>query len=137
MDLLSSRRKIIAAVFILICSIFILRLFYLQIWDKNYRQLANNNVLRPVTLYPTRGLIYDRKHRLILYNQAEYDLMVTPGQVKKMDTVSLCNTLGIDIDYFKAEFARLYKYSRYKASVIVPHIQPDLYAKLQEDLFLY
>lgn len=137
MDLLSSRRKVVAAVFIIICSIFIIRLFYLQVLDKRNKQLAKNNVLRPVTLYPARGLIYDRKGRLILYNQAEYDLLVTPGQVKQMDTVALCNTLGIDINLFKSEFDRLYKYSRYKPSVIVPHIQPDLYARLQEDLFMY
>lgn len=137
MDLLSSRRKVIAAVFIIICGIFVLRLFYLQVLNKSYKQLANNNVLRPVTLYPARGLVYDRKGRLILYNQAEYDLLVTPGQVKQMDTAALCNTLGVDINIFKSEFDRLYKYSRYKPSVIVPHIQPDLYARLQEDLFMY
>lgn len=82
MDTLASRRRVVQMVFIIISVIFILRLLFIQVLNKSYQQLANNNVLRKVTLYPSRGLIYDRNGKLILFNQAEYDLLVIPGQLK-------------------------------------------------------
>ena len=137
MDTLASRRKVLQMVFYIIATVFVLRLLFIQVLNKNYKQLANNNVLRKVTLYPSRGLIYDRNGKLILFNQAEYDLLVVPGQIKKFDTLNLCNTLGLEISNFKKELFKAYKYSRFKPTVIVKGIQSELYAQLQEDLFLY
>ena len=137
MDTLASRRKVVQMVFIIIAVIFVLRLMFIQVLNKNYQQLANNNVLRKVTLYPSRGLIYDRNGKLILFNQAEYDLLIIPGQLKKFDTTNLCNTLGIDVTVFKKDLKKAYDYSRFKPTVIVKGIQPELYAQLQEDMFMY
>jgi len=137
MDTLASRRKVVQMVFIIISVIFILRLLFIQVLNKNYQQLANNNVLRKVTLYPSRGLIYDRNGKLILFNQAEYDLLVIPGQLKKFDTANLCKTLGLDVEGFKKELSKAYKYSKFKPTVIIKGIQAELYAQLQEDMFLY
>ncbi len=137
MDTLASRRRVVQMVFIIIAVIFILRLLFIQVLNKDYQQLANNNVLRKVTLYPSRGLIYDRNGKLILFNQAEYDLLVIPGQLKKFDTLNLCQILGIETVSFKKDLLKAYTYSRFKPTVIVKGIQPELYAQLQEDMFLY
>lgn len=137
MDLLANRKRIVQIVFSTIAVIFILRLLYIQVINKNYRQLANNNVLRKVTLYPARGLVYDRNGKLILYNQAEYDLLMIPGQVKAFDTAHLCQILSISDSVLKKDMKDATTYSRYKPSVIAREIQPELYAQLQEDMFMF
>ena len=75
--------------------VLLIRLFIIQVVKDTYRLSADNNVLRYVTQYPARGLIYDRNRKLIVYNQAAYDLMVVPAQVTKIDTAEFCNLLGI------------------------------------------
>ena len=62
----------------------------MQIIDSSYTLSANNNVLRYNIEYPARGLIFDRNDKLLVYNEATYDLMVVPRLVKKIDTLDFC-----------------------------------------------
>ena len=78
---LSSRRFVIIGVFVAVGIIYAARLLYLQIIDDTYTELANRNALRYVTQYPSRGLVYDRNGKLLVYNEAVYDLMVIPRQI--------------------------------------------------------
>src|SRR5437588_462063 len=79
---------------------FLLRLFYVQVLEESYTVSANNNVLRYVIDYPARGMVYDRRGKILAYNQAVYDLMVIPRQVKDIDTMELCILLGITKEDF-------------------------------------
>ena len=97
---LSSRRFILMGIFITVGIIYIIRLLFLQVFADSYAQLANRNALRFVTQYPARGLIYDRKGELLVYNELVYDLMVIPRQVKNLDTALLCELVGIDKEQF-------------------------------------
>jgi len=91
----ASKRVTLYIIFVVIGIIFILRLFWLQVVDVNYVQFDRNNVLNEVVVYPARGLVYDRKGELLVYNDAIYDLMVVPERLKELDTVSFCEVLGI------------------------------------------
>lgn len=137
MDLFQSRRYIIQGVFILVILIYLLRLFYMQVVDKNYKQLANSNSLRRVTVYPARGLIYDRKQRLVLYNKAEYDLMVLPIQVTPFDTAELAKVLNIDVSYVKKTLVKARKASPYKPYTFLKGIQADQFQSVRESLFQF
>jgi len=79
-DRFASRRYIIAILIIVATAALLIRLFIIQVVKDTYRLSADNNVLRYVTQYPARGLIYDRNGKLIVFNQAAYALMVIPGQ---------------------------------------------------------
>ena len=92
----SNRQFIIGGFFCLIGIIFVIRLFSIQVLDDTYKTSSENNVIRKQTEYPGRGLIYDRNGELLVYNEAAYDLMVTPREVKTLDTALLCNILKID-----------------------------------------
>ena len=46
-------------------------------------------------IYPARGLIYDRNGEIMVYNQAAYDIMVTPRLLEPFDTTELCEILKI------------------------------------------
>jgi len=124
----SDRKITIGLIFIAVALIFIIRLFYIQIIDDKYKLSAENNSQREITQYPARGLIYDRNGKLLVSNQAAYDLMVIPRQVKTFDTTDFCNILDIDKDYFKKKLKKCKKYSRYKASLFIPQLSYETYA---------
>lgn len=137
MDLFQSRRWVIQGAFIIVIVIYLLRLFYMQVIDENYKQLANSNSLRRVTVYPARGLVYDRNQKLILYNKAEYDLMVIPLQVSAFDTLELARLLGIEPEQVKKTLIKAHKTSPYKPFLFQKGIQAEQYQTLRESLFQF
>src|SRR6185436_13446890 len=95
MNASSGRRFTVFLIFVAIGFIFLVRLFYIQVVDNSYKLSANNNVLRYMTDYPARGLIYDRNGKLVVYNAPVYDLMIIPKQAKNIDTAEFCRLVGI------------------------------------------
>ena len=85
--------------------IYLIRLFQIQIIDTRYRNSADNNALYYRTVYPTRGVIYDRKGRMIVSNQPSFDVMVVMRNVKNLDTLALCKSLDITREYFESRMA--------------------------------
>ena len=115
----------------------LVRLFIIQVVKSSYRLSADNNVLRYITQYPARGLIYDRNGKLIVFNQAAYDLMVVPTQVSNIDTTGFCDLLGISTDLFRKQLRIAINYSRRAPSVFLKQVSNETYAKFQEKMFLY
>lgn len=136
-DRFANRKYLIMALVIIAAVVLIIRLFYVQVIDKTYRTSAANNVLRYVTQYPARGLIYDRNGKLIVYNQAAYDLLVIPGQTKSIDTSRFVSILGITVRDFRDRMAAARNYSTRAPSVFMKMISSETYGLLQEELFHY
>ena len=134
---LTNRKFVIGAIFLAIGLVFIIRLFNVQILNDKYKSDSDSNVLRKVIQYPARGLIYDRNGELLVFNEAAYDLMFIPKQLKHIDTAEFCKLFGIKKVEFieKAEKAR--KYSSYKPSIFEKEISSVAYAKIQEELYKY
>jgi penicillin-binding protein 2 len=133
----TERMYVIMAIALVIAVVFLGRLFYLQVMDDSYKLSAENNVLRYQTEYPARGLIYDRDGELLVYNEAAYDLMVVPREVKNLDTAELCEILGITKDVFRTRLTEARDYSARKATVFEKQISNVLYAELQEKLYRF
>ncbi len=123
--------------FLITGLIYLTRLFYLQVVDDTYALSADINVLRNITQYPARGLVYDRNGKLLVCNEAAYDLMVTPGQLKEFDTLELSTLIGIDLETCKARLAKARKYSSYKSSVFEKQISKESFGYLEEKLYKY
>jgi len=128
------RRYVIAGVFITLILILLARLFYIQIIDDRYLLYAQNNVLRKVYLNPARGPILDRHSKILVQNEAFYDIMVTPGLVKPFDTASFCKLLGIDQPEFDKRFEKAVKYSPHLQSVFEKQLSAQAFAAIQERL---
>ena len=137
MDTFSKRKYIIAGIMLGIAAIYIIRLFSIQITNETYKQFATRNVLRKITIFPARGLIYDRNNELMVYNKAAYDLMVIPREVKSFDTTELCRIVQLDRQYLRDAINKAKQFSRYKPSIVAGQISPDVYAPLQEKLYKY
>lgn len=134
MALQANRKSLILAIFTLVGVVLVGKLFYIQLIDKSYRLSADNNVLRRITLYPARGIIYDRKGELLVYNEAAYDLLVIPSQIKPFDTAKLTNLLHISREQLAESLAQAKQYSTYKESIILKQISATDYGYLQEAL---
>ncbi|MBS1566806.1 MAG: penicillin-binding protein 2, partial [Bacteroidetes bacterium] len=119
-------------------GIILAQLINLQLISGTYKQQAMNNALFAKVVYPDRGIIYDRKGKAILNNTIMFDLVVTPVQVKGIDTLALCELLGIDTVEFKKRMAdAVFKNSKLRPSVFEDLLPPDLYAKLDENIWKF
>ena len=133
----SKRKIIVISFFLLIGLAYVIRLFLVQIVADKYVLSANNNVLRYMTQYPARGLIYDRYGKLLVYNEAAYDLMVIPKQVKNVDTAELCRLLEIEKKDFVERIEKARNYSPYRPSIFESQITRENYGHLEEKMFLF
>lgn len=137
MDKYAVRQYIFGAICILIGLAYISRLFYIQVIDKSYILSSFNNSSRYVVKHPARGLIYDRNGKLIVYNEAAYDLMVVPRQLGDFDTATLESILHISHSDFIARLEKAKKYSERRPSEFVTQLSSETYSYLQERLHRY
>ena len=137
MDSFAKRRDIVVLIFIVVAVIFMAKLFALQIVSTKYKRSATQNVLREEVEYPVRGLIYDRNGELLVFNQAAYDLLVTPRELKAFDTLALCKIVEVSIEDFRSSLRKAKNYSSYKPSVVVKQISPSRFALMQEQMYKF
>jgi len=129
------RYYIVLIVIGLVALVYIIRLFNLQVMNRSYKEEANKNALRYITEHPARGLIYDRNDSVLVYNDAAYDLMVVPNELRPFDTAELCQVLDITKADVEKKIAKAVKYSRILPSLFEPQISKEDYGYLQEKLY--
>lgn len=137
---LEKRKYIIGGFVVVLVIIFIVRLFELQVADSRYKENADSNAFLRKTVYPSRGLIYDRNGELIVYNQPAYDVMMIPRDVQPFDTIDFCNTLQITREEFDQRMKDLRAnrgYSSYSQQTFMSHLSAKDYGRLQEKLYRY
>ena len=117
-----SRSRIIKLIFAVAFFVLLAQLFNLQVVSRKYEELARNNAVYPKIVYPERGIIFDRKGKAILNNAIMYDLMVTPAEIKGIDTLEFCEMMEIDT----AEFNRRILDAKFKNTAVRPSIFEDL-----------
>lgn len=131
------RSLIIRGIVVLTVIIFSIRLFYIQILDEDYKVAAENNVVQKIVQYPFRGLVYDSKDSLVIYNSPVYDLMIVPKEAEIKDTTAFCDLLQIEREEVEERLKKAKRYSSILASKFVEQISDDLFAELQDQLINY
>ncbi|MCC7503456.1 MAG: penicillin-binding protein 2, partial [Flavobacteriales bacterium] len=96
--------------------VFILRLFYIQVADDSWKARAADISERKITVFPSRGLIYDRRGELLGANTPVYDIMVVPREVKAFDTLAFSQLVGVSVEDVRKRLTAASKYSGYKPS---------------------
>jgi penicillin-binding protein 2 len=140
---LEKRKYVIGGFLILIALIYSVRLFELQIKDEKYKQSADTNAFLKKTVYPSRGLMYDRNGELVVFNQPAYDVMLIPRDVVEFDTLDFCNTLNITREQLDQRFEDMKDkrknpgYSSYTPQVLMTHLSAQDYGRLQEKLYRF
>lgn len=132
-----TRKYVIQAIFIVTAIVIVARLFYIQVIDDKYLLSANNNVLRKVVVYPARGVILDRNGAVLVQNEPVYDLLVIPREARDIDTLLLCELIGIDKEGYITRMQKARAHSPYRASQFEKQLSSVTYAKLQEHLYKF
>lgn len=137
------RKYILSGTIILVLAIYVFQLFNLQINSDEYKSKADSNAFYKKTVYPARGLMYDRNGKLVVYNQPSYDITFVPREIKDVDTLELCKALGITADEF-GERMRMIKdkrhnpgYSQYTEQEFMTQLSGEEFAKFQEKMFRF
>ena len=115
--------------------ILIAKLFSIQIIEDKYKMDAENNSMVYATIYPTRGIIHDRNGNILVGNKVAYDLMVTPKEVEKFDTVALSRVLEVPVQFIKEKMAEYKQKSRrigYQSVVMIKQMPPEKYMRFAE-----
>lgn len=140
---LEKRKYIIGGIILFIVLIYLVQLFRLQICDSRYKENADSNAFLRKTIYPSRGLIYDRNGELVVFNQPAYDVMMIPRDVQDFDTMDFCNTIQITREQFDKRLRDLKdrtlnpSYSSYTPQTLITHLSAQDYGRLQEKLYRF
>ncbi|MGN1211071.1 MAG: penicillin-binding transpeptidase domain-containing protein [Candidatus Cryptobacteroides sp.] len=118
-----------------VAGILIIRLFVIQIVDDKYKIDASNNSMVHSIIYPTRGIIYDRKGKILVGNKITYDLLVTPREVTEFDTLAFCQALDVPVSFVREKMAEYRKNRRrigYQSVVMLKQLSPERYMRFAE-----
>ena len=136
---LTRKNKILAGLTVA-ALILIGRLFVIQILDDSYKIDASNNSMVYSTIYPTRGIIYDRNGKILVGNRVAYDILVTPKEVTEFDTLALGEALGVPADFIRGKMAEYHKNRRrigYQSVVMLKQLPPETYMRFAELSFKF
>ncbi len=138
-----NRKFVIVGIVMTIVLVFIARLFYLQIINDDYKKYADSNAFLNKTIYPSRGVMYDRNGKLLVSNQPAYDVMVCMRNVKDLDTLAFCNSLGITREFFDKRIKDIKNkslnpgYSAYTDQLFLSQLTAEDFAMFQEQLYKF
>ncbi len=140
---LEKRKFIIGGVVVVTVIVFLIRLMALQIMSEDYKKNADSNAFLKKIQYPSRGIIYDRNKKLLVYNQPAYDITVVMKEIAELDTADLCHTLGITQEFLRKRFRDIKDrrlnpgYSPYTNQVLMTQLSAEECGIFQEKLFKF
>lgn len=129
------RKEVIQIIFLFFGILFLIKLFFVQILDDRYAQLANSNAILKETEYAFRGLISDRNGKLLVYNTPEYDLQIIKKEVVNFDSAKFCEVFDMTRAELRLKFKELRarkEYSSVKPTVFLRQLSNYDFAKIQE-----
>lgn len=122
------------------CCILLVKLFYIQIINDEYKKSSDNNSMVYNHIYPPRGVIYDRNGMILVGNKTCYDILVTPREVKEFDTLELAHALDTTVDFIR-EKMKYYKQYRsrigWQTLTFIRQIDQKTYMKFAEQEYMF
>ncbi|MDR1896994.1 MAG: penicillin-binding protein 2 [Prevotellaceae bacterium] len=131
-DMVARRNIIIIIIIVVTIVILLMRLFFIQVLDESYKITAANNAFRYDVEYPARGIIYDRNKNILVENTTTYDIMITPRELKDIDTAELCTIFRLSPEEVKNIFKDLGRNRSYRAFTFLKQVAPERYAMFKE-----
>ena len=128
------RKNLLIWVTVISSVIFVLQLASLQLSGDSFNR---DFAIQEISVYPERGLIFDRNGELLVANQPMYELIVIPENTVEFDTVQLSNLIGIEENVLSERISSAIKYSTKLPSVIYSQISKEKNAYLQEKIWLF
>jgi len=121
---------------LVVSLVFGVRLLYVQVLNDDWKNRAEQITHHEITIHPARGLLYDRNGELLVAVNQVYDILVTPKEVKNIDTLQLCELFQISKEEFlqKIEYASTGYNVSYKSSVFIESMSKEEYSRIAPNL---
>ena len=138
-----NRKYVIGGAAIAIIIVYLIRLFSLQVMSDDYKKNADSNAFLKKIQYPSRGLIMDRKGKLLVYNEPAYNIMVIMNEQQGIDTLDFCRSMGITREFYIKRMAEIKDrkknpgYSRYTPQLFLGQIPAEEFSVFREKLFRF
>ena len=143
-------RGVWAKVFVsLVVIVLLVQLINLQVL-KDYGQQADDNAFLRKTIYATRGLLYDRNGKLLVFNQPIYDVDIIVKQWDDLskrgnpiDTLALSRVLGLKYEELQQKIVDLKdksknpNYTPLRPQKLITQLSPEEAATLQEVIWKF
>jgi len=139
-DIFHERKYVIQTAFMVCAAILMLRSCHLQLIDTEFRDIARGMGKQATTFYPSRGLIYDRNGKLLVHNDAMYDIRVIYNQIRNLDTTKLCQLLDIDLATFHNNLNKNFNSNRYSKRlpfIFLSKVSAATYTRFQENQYQF
>lgn len=140
---LEKRKYVLGGVATGVILVYLVRLFFLQVMSDDFKRTADSNAFLNRVQYPARGAITDRNGKLLVYNQPAYDILVVMTEQKGVDTLDLCESLGIDTAWYSRRMAEIKDrrrnpgYSPYTQQLFMSQLSTEEFSRFQEKLFRF
>ncbi|MFZ5971215.1 MAG: penicillin-binding protein 2 [Bacteroidota bacterium] len=131
------RKEIIQAIVVLTGIVFAVKLFFIQVLDSRYAELADSNAILRQVDYPYRGVIFDRNGKQIVYNTPEYDLSVITKDMGEFDSARFCEVFNINREELRRRFREMKarkEYSPVKPTLFINQLSNTDFARVQDHL---
>ena len=142
-DTLQNRRWVIAGIISVFVLLYIIQLFSLQIIETKYKLGADSNALLKKTIFPPRGLIYDRNNTLLVYNKPAYDIALIFREIRDLDTLAFCHSLNISKEYFIDRIGEMRDrrknlgYSTFTPQIFMTQLNSEDIATIQQNMYRF
>ena len=140
---LEKRKYVIGGAAAAVILVYLIRLFTLQLLSEDFKASADSNAFLKRIQYPARGAISDRNGKLLVYNQPAYDVMVIMREQEGVDTLDLCESLGITRQWYERRMEEIKDqkrnigYSSYTQQVFMSQLSTEEFSRFQEKLFRF
>ena len=131
------RKNILFYFSLAVSAIFICQLIILQLFKPEYSKRSLSNATLEQTVYPPRGLIYDRNGKLWVSNKPAYDLMVVPENLRQFDTLELTQDLKISKKELIEKIRNAEEFSKKLPSIIERQLSFSEISIFQEKMWKF
>ena len=138
-----NRKFVLGGIAVCIVVVYLVRLFTLQLMSDDFKRNADSNAFLKRIQFPARGAMRDRTGKLLVYNQPAYDIMVVMSEMGGVDTLDLCQSLGITRETFDHRMEEIKDrnrnpgYSSYTQQLFMNQLSAEEFSTFQEKLFRF
>lgn len=141
MHRLADRKYFIIYTVVLVAVILTIKTAQLQLFTSKYKDQARRTTLEKSIVYPSRGLIFDRKGKNMVINKPIYVIYATYNKINPgMDTLEFCSLLNIDKKTFIENLNKDWSSPQFSKSipfVFLSKVSPEQFAIFQEHMYKF
>ena len=138
--LFQNRFNILIVLLIILSSLLIVRLYFLQVVSFNhFDTLSKTNRIKFISTPPRRGIIYDRNNTVLADNASLYSIEINIEKKRNLQKIidAIKKEIGLSKEEIENFYEKKYKYSHYNSIVLKSNLNEEEVAKILSIRYKY